>query len=159
MVPFTLEKPGEYACLLCLLCSYWFPKSKFHEDQNSRYTSSTQNNKQHLRGTLHHWGNKWMKPCDQDKYLIKMQRTGFLVQKTHFPNRKVLELSRRKRKETQKRTQLRSPCVTFWLIELGVKNILFGSWGLSLSSTSCVDQVACLLRGADISCCGVRCLP
>lgn len=54
LVPFTLEKPGEYACLLCLLCSYQFPEFKFHEDQNPRYTSSTQNNEQHLRGTLHH---------------------------------------------------------------------------------------------------------
>lgn len=123
----SLWRNLEYACLLCLLCSYQFPKSKFHEDQNSRYTSSTQNNKQHLRGTLHYWGNEWMKPCDQDKHLIKRQRTGFLVQKTHFPNRKVLELSRRKRKETQKRTQLRSPCVTFLVDRAGCqKHFVWG---------------------------------
>lgn len=108
--------------------------------------------------------NEWMKPCDEDKCLINMQGTGFLVQKTHFPNRKVLELSRRKRKETQKRTLLRSHCVTFLVDRPGCqKQFVWGVGACSChsqeSEQSCVDQVACLLRRAGISWCGVRCLP
>lgn len=160
LVPFTLEKPGEYACLLCLLCSYRFPESKFHEDQNPRYTSRTQNNKQRLRDTLHHWGKEWMKLCDQDKRLINMQRTGFLIQKTHFPNRKVLKLSRWKRKETEENPTK----VTFLVDRPGCQKHFV--WGVGAcpchsqeSEQSCVDQVACLLHRTGISWCGVRCLP